>query len=333
MCRRSAHSAATGSTTAATCRAACGSAPMPTRSARPVPRRATARLRTTGRGPSGVKIARTSTNAWSSERERQQPWSRPRRAAGRCRRARPAAQAATAYRAATAKCSKIIRLWSRHAMPQSGTLSRGPKAVYTMRAAAMTGAQTSPGSRCSTISPTPLARRQDAARRSAPHRSQHPGRAARSAARAARSRRRAAGREGFHRGGREKALGDEVVGSLTPGQALVGVVQRELAALMGGAAAPLDFATQPPAVILLAGLQGAGKTTTAAKLARLIREEQQEEGAARVGRRLPAGGDRAAEDARGAGRRRFLPVVARPEAGRDRARRRSTGRAAITTTC
>jgi signal recognition particle subunit SRP54 len=73
---------------------------------------------------------------------------------------------------------------------------------------------------------------------------------------------------------REKALGEEVVGSLTPGQALVGVVHRELAALMGGAAAPLDLATRPPAVILLAGLQGAGKTTTAAKLARLLREQK-----------------------------------------------------------
>jgi signal recognition particle subunit SRP54 len=71
---------------------------------------------------------------------------------------------------------------------------------------------------------------------------------------------------------REKAVGADVVGSLTPGQALIGVVHRELAALMGGAAAPLDLATQPPAVILLAGLQGAGKTTTAAKLARLLRE-------------------------------------------------------------
>jgi signal recognition particle subunit SRP54 len=71
---------------------------------------------------------------------------------------------------------------------------------------------------------------------------------------------------------REKALGADVVGSLTPGQALVGVVHRELAALMGTSAAPLDLATQPPAVILLAGLQGAGKTTTAAKLARLLRE-------------------------------------------------------------
>ena len=72
---------------------------------------------------------------------------------------------------------------------------------------------------------------------------------------------------------REKAVGQEVIGSLTPGQALVGVVQRELAALMGGAATPINFATTPPAVILLAGLQGAGKTTSAAKLARLLKED------------------------------------------------------------
>src|SRR5437762_4619381 len=72
---------------------------------------------------------------------------------------------------------------------------------------------------------------------------------------------------------RVKAIGQEVAGSLTPGQALIGVVQRELAGLMGGAAAPLNFATTPPAVILLAGLQGAGKTTSAAKLARLIKDD------------------------------------------------------------
>src|SRR5438270_391472 len=71
---------------------------------------------------------------------------------------------------------------------------------------------------------------------------------------------------------REKALGEDVAGSLTPGQSLIDIVHRELAGLMGGAAVPLDFATQPPAVILLAGLQGAGKTTTAAKLARLLRD-------------------------------------------------------------
>src|ERR671918_885850 len=69
---------------------------------------------------------------------------------------------------------------------------------------------------------------------------------------------------------RAAALGEEVVGSLTPGQALVGVVHRELTKLMGEASVGLDLATQPPAVILMAGLQGSGKTTTSAKLARLL---------------------------------------------------------------
>jgi len=73
---------------------------------------------------------------------------------------------------------------------------------------------------------------------------------------------------------RAKALGAEVVGSLTPGQALVGVVHRELAALMGEANAPLDLAVQPPAVILMAGLQGSGKTTTSGKLALYLRKEK-----------------------------------------------------------
>jgi signal recognition particle subunit SRP54 len=76
---------------------------------------------------------------------------------------------------------------------------------------------------------------------------------------------------------KEKALGQEVVGSLNPGQALVGIVHRELARTMGasdddsthkGTVAELNLATQPPAVILMAGLQGAGKTTTTAKLAK-----------------------------------------------------------------
>jgi signal recognition particle subunit SRP54 len=67
---------------------------------------------------------------------------------------------------------------------------------------------------------------------------------------------------------KDKALGQEVVGSLNPGQALVGIVHRELAATMGEGVAELNLAVQPPAVILMAGLQGAGKTTTTAKLAK-----------------------------------------------------------------
>ncbi len=73
---------------------------------------------------------------------------------------------------------------------------------------------------------------------------------------------------------KEKALGTEVVGSLNPGQALVGVVHKELAATMGEGVSDLNLATQPPAVILMAGLQGAGKTTTTAKLAKHLIEKR-----------------------------------------------------------
>jgi signal recognition particle subunit SRP54 len=67
-----------------------------------------------------------------------------------------------------------------------------------------------------------------------------------------------------------QALGEEVVGSLTPGQAFVGILHRQLVALMGASREGFQLRAQPPVVILLAGLQGAGKTTTAAKLARWL---------------------------------------------------------------
>jgi signal recognition particle subunit SRP54 len=73
---------------------------------------------------------------------------------------------------------------------------------------------------------------------------------------------------------KERAVGQEVIGSLTPGQALVGVVHRELTELMGGASVGLNLACQPPAIILMAGLQGAGKTTTTAKLGKWLKERQ-----------------------------------------------------------
>jgi signal recognition particle subunit SRP54 len=73
---------------------------------------------------------------------------------------------------------------------------------------------------------------------------------------------------------KEKAVGEEVIGSLSPGQALIGVVHRELTLLMGEVHSGLNLATQPPAIVLMAGLQGAGKTTTVGKLAKLLRETQ-----------------------------------------------------------
>ncbi len=69
---------------------------------------------------------------------------------------------------------------------------------------------------------------------------------------------------------RERALGEEVGKSLTPGQSLVKIIHAELVRILGSESAPLDLRAQPPVVILLAGLQGAGKTTTAAKLAKRL---------------------------------------------------------------
>ena len=71
-----------------------------------------------------------------------------------------------------------------------------------------------------------------------------------------------------------KAEGKEVLGSLTPGQALIGVVKDELTALMGTRNAELSLAVQPPAIILMAGLQGAGKTTTCGKLALKLSQDK-----------------------------------------------------------
>jgi signal recognition particle subunit SRP54 len=74
---------------------------------------------------------------------------------------------------------------------------------------------------------------------------------------------------------RERAIGRDVLESLTPGQQVVKVVYEELTDLMGGAATRLKTASQAPTVLMLVGLQGSGKTTTAGKLARLLREQGQ----------------------------------------------------------
>jgi len=73
---------------------------------------------------------------------------------------------------------------------------------------------------------------------------------------------------------RARAVGQEVIKSLTPGQALIKVVNEELVATMGETNDALDLRAQPPAVILMAGLQGSGKTTSTAKLARWLKENQ-----------------------------------------------------------
>jgi signal recognition particle subunit SRP54 len=73
---------------------------------------------------------------------------------------------------------------------------------------------------------------------------------------------------------KEQALGAEVNKSLTPGQVFLKIVQKELEHAMGEGNAPINLAAQPPAVVLMAGLQGAGKTTSVGKLARFLREKQ-----------------------------------------------------------
>ena len=78
--------------------------------------------------------------------------------------------------------------------------------------------------------------------------------------------------KGFIERVRERAVGEEVAKSLTPGQALVKIIHTELVAILGDEHRPIDLRHQPPVVVMLAGLQGAGKTTTAAKLARQLIE-------------------------------------------------------------
>src|ERR1700678_1197796 len=72
---------------------------------------------------------------------------------------------------------------------------------------------------------------------------------------------------------KEKALGADIIGALNPGQQVVKIVSDELTELMGGAAGDLAFSPRPPTIVLMAGLQGSGKTTATGKLARYLREQ------------------------------------------------------------
>lgn len=73
---------------------------------------------------------------------------------------------------------------------------------------------------------------------------------------------------------KERAMGQDVLSSLSPGQAFIKIVNDELVEILGSSAVGLSFKVQPPAVVLMAGLQGAGKTTSVAKLARYLKEQQ-----------------------------------------------------------
>jgi signal recognition particle subunit SRP54 len=94
--------------------------------------------------------------------------------------------------------------------------------------------------------------------------------------------------KGFVAQVRERALGEEVLKSLTPGQQVVKAVHDELTALMGTGSSKLAFTARPPTVILLAGLQGSGKTTAAAKLALLLRKEGRKPGLVAADLQRPA---------------------------------------------
>ncbi len=87
---------------------------------------------------------------------------------------------------------------------------------------------------------------------------------------------------------KERALGETVQQSLTPGQQIIKIVNDELTQLLGGTQSKLTVADKPPTVIMLVGLQGAGKTTTAGKLGNLLRKKAK--ATAGSGRRLPPGG-------------------------------------------
>jgi energy-coupling factor transporter ATP-binding protein EcfA2 len=106
-----------------------------------------------------------------------------------------------------------------------------------------------------------------------------------------------------------------VLQSLTPGQALVKVVHDELVHIMGEANDELQLNVQPPAVVLMAGLQGSGKTTSTAKLARWLKERRKEVGHGHQLRRVSPGGHRAAAHPGRRGGRGLLPQPGRPGPG------------------
>jgi signal recognition particle subunit SRP54 len=108
---------------------------------------------------------------------------------------------------------------------------------------------------------------------------------------------------------KERALGQDVMRSLTPGQQVVKIVHEELTELMGSGSSKVVFAGKPPTVILLAGLQGSGKTTAAAKLAVLLRKEKHSPALVAADLQRPA----AVEQLVQLGRQTQIPVFTGPD--------------------
>jgi len=117
---------------------------------------------------------------------------------------------------------------------------------------------------------------------------------------------------------KERALAPTSSVSSTPVSRWSEIVSDELTELMGGSARELSFSPRPPTIVLMAGLQGSGKTTATAKLAGTLREEHNSFGGGGRLRRVPAGGGRAADQGRRAGRRRRLRAGHGPQTRSDR---------------
>src|ERR1700716_2628161 len=118
--------------------------------------------------------------------------------------------------------------------------------------------------------------------------------------------------QGFVERVRERAAGAIALKTVSPGQQVVRLVHDEIAGLLGGTKRGLDFAPVGPTVILLVGLQGSGKTTTAAKLARRLKLEQKARGLSAADRYRPA----AAEQLRQLGEQIGVPVFGTEAEGR-----------------
>ena len=123
---------------------------------------------------------------------------------------------------------------------------------------------------------------------------------------------------------KERALGADMIGKLNPGQQVVKIVSDELTELMGGAARELSFSPRPPTVVLMAGLQGSGKTTATGQARALPAHRARLLGGGGRLRRLPPGRRRSADQGRHAGRRRRLRAGHRPQPGRHRRVGRAT---------